>query len=129
MTLKQRIKAFGQVGRFIQRHYKPAYDPAEAPLHEGLLKVIDAAHLYNNWFIPNFVNEAIKNVGIFLEESELEKFSSEIKEKEPKTVAIICAGNIPMVGFHDVMCVLLTGNIALIKLSSDDNLLLPFFLK
>ena len=38
------------------------------------------------------------------------------------------AGNIPLVGFHDLLCVLLSGNNALIKLSSDDQLLLPEFL-
>jgi hypothetical protein len=44
---------------------------------------------------------------------------------EPKTVAIICAGNIPMVGWHDVFCTLLCGHSALVKLSSDDAQLMP----
>jgi hypothetical protein len=47
----------------------------------------------------------------------------------PKTIAVICAGNIPMVAFHDFMCVLLSGNKVMLKLSSDDNVLLPFFIK
>jgi hypothetical protein len=47
---------------------------------------------------------------------------------EPQTVAIICAGNIPMVGFHDILCVLISGHRAMIKLSSDDARLIPLAL-
>ena len=42
-----------------------------------------------------------------------------------KNIAIICAGNIPMVAFHDLICVYLTGNSIKLKLSSDDNVLIP----
>ncbi|MBK7667135.1 MAG: acyl-CoA reductase [Sphingobacteriaceae bacterium] len=57
-------------------------------------------------------------------------FAKNIPEpKQQKTVAIIMAGNIPMVGFHDLLCVLLSGHKALLKLSSDDNVLMPFFIK
>jgi hypothetical protein len=87
------------------------------------------AHIYNNWFIPEFVKESLINISELLKEEGLIKFSETIKETPQKTVAIICAGNIPMVAFHDILCVLLSGNKALIKLSSDDNVLIPFFLK
>ena len=51
-------------------------------------------------------------------------------DSEPqKTVGLILAGNVPMVGFHDVLSVLISGNKALIKLSSNDQLLIPFLLK
>ncbi len=129
MTIKQRIKGFVEVGLFINRHFSGQIRPSEAQLHDGLTKIIEMAHLYNNWFIPKFVNEAILNLSGFLNEGELLKFSENIPERPKKTVAIVCAGNIPLVCFHDVLCVLLTGNTALIKLSSDDNVLLPFFLK
>jgi len=46
-----------------------------------------------------------------------------------KKVGIICAGNLPLVGLHDVLCVLLSGHIAYIKLSADDQLLMPALLK
>ena len=129
MTLKQRISAFTQVGGFISRHLSGDYEPVEKKLHEGLEKVIEAAHQYNNWFIPQFTVDAIANIGSFLELRELEIFMEGLPEAKHKTVAVICAGNVPMVGFHDLMCVLLTGHKALIKLSTDDNVLLPFFLK
>jgi hypothetical protein len=129
MTLKQRIKGLAEVGLFIERHYSGSQIPSEIPLHQGLEKVVEAAHVYNNWFIPKFVNDAIFNIAALLNEEELVKFSAPIQERPVKTIAIVCAGNIPLVCFHDILCVLLSGNRALIKLSSDDTLLLPFFLK
>ncbi|MGZ3901644.1 MAG: acyl-CoA reductase [Bacteroidia bacterium] len=128
MILKQRIDAFVKVGLFINRHFNTP-DPSEVQLHLGLDKVIDLSYLYNGWFTPNFVKHAIANIGTMLNEKELTDFCEGRETSDPKTVAVICAGNIPMVGFHDIMCVLLTGHKALIKLSSDDNILLPFFLK
>jgi hypothetical protein len=128
MTLKQRIDGFVQVGLFIKRHFSEQ-KPNETQLHQGLDKLIEMANIYNNWFIPEFVKESIINISTLLNEEDLIKFSATIKEKPKKTIAIICAGNVPMVAFHDILCVLLSGNTALIKLSSDDNVLLPFFLK
>jgi len=129
MTLKQRIDAFVQVGLFINRHETRAFNSDETQLHEGLDKIVETAALYNNWFIPKFVNDAISNLSFYLKEDELIKFTHSIRENPSKTVALICAGNIPLVCFHDVLCVLLSGHKALIKLSSDDQILLPFFLK
>lgn len=129
MTLKQRIAGFVEVGSFIGRHLTGDRRSSELQLHEGLEKVIELAHAHNNWFVPNFVKNAISNIAGFLKEDELKRFCSAIEEKDPKTVAIICAGNVPMVGFHDILCVLLTGHKALIKMSGDDDVLLPFFLK
>ena len=129
MTLKQRIKAFVEVGLFINRHFSGQQHASESQLHLGLDKVVEVAHIYNNWFIPKFVNEAITNIGSFLKAEDLVRFSNPFSEKPQKTIAIVCAGNIPLVCFHDILCVLLSGNKVLIKLSSDDKVLLPFFLK
>ncbi len=129
MTLKQRIDAFVQVGGFINRHYSNTPKDSELELHKGLNMVIEVAETYNNWFIPKFVNAAIQNIGLFLKEDDLITFTQKINHSGEKTVAVICAGNIPLVCFHDILCVLLSGNNVLIKLSSDDKVLLPFFLK
>lgn len=128
MNLKQRIEAFAKVGLFINRHFNER-DVAESQLHQGLDKVVELAYIHNGWFIPNFVNHAIRSIGGMLSLEELTQFCNGQETKHPKTVALICAGNIPMVGFHDILCVLLTGHKALIKLSTDDNVLLPFFIK
>ncbi|MCE3226503.1 MAG: NAD-dependent aldehyde dehydrogenase [Bacteroidetes bacterium] len=127
MILKQRIETFVKVGLFINRHFAEP-DPSEVQLHQGLNKVTELAYIHNGWFSLNFVNHAIASFGRMLNRADLEAFATK-EVKEPKTVAVICAGNIPMVGFHDIMCVLLSGNKAMIKLSSDDDVLLPFFLK
>jgi hypothetical protein len=88
------------------------------------------AKTYNGWFIQEFVKESFLNIAQMLDRQGLQAFAKNIPEpKGVKTVAIIMAGNIPMVGFHDLMCVLLSGHKALIKLSSDDNVLMPFFIK
>ena len=138
MILQQRINAFVKLGLFINRHFNTNYNASETQLHQGLHALIESTNQYNNWFIPQFVNTAIANVGKILDEKQLHNFcdvndliintSANIGSDE-KIVAIICAGNIPMVGFHDIMCVLLSGHKALIKLSTDDAVLLPFFLK
>lgn len=128
MNLKQRISAFAKVGLFIKEHYSGIHD-SEPQLHQGLDKVIELAYIHNGWFTQVFVNHAINTIGGMLSEKDLTTFSENKEVKKTKTVAVICAGNLPMVGFHDIMCVLLTGNKALIKLSADDDVLLPFFLK
>ncbi len=129
MTLKQRISAFVQLGLFINRYASNKPLSSEIKLHEGLDEIIEVSHLHNNWFIPAFIKEAIINLSVFLDEHTLVLFTSKYKEKESKTIALICAGNIPLVCFHDLLCVLLSGNKVLIKLSSDDDVLVPFFLK
>lgn len=131
MEIKQRINAFVQCGLFIKRHFNESERlENEKGLHQGLEQLMDGAFTYNGWFIKPFVYESLKNLASMLSEEDIEAFSKNIKEpKAVKTVAIIMAGNIPLVGFHDLMCVLLSGHKVLIKLSSDDNVLMPFFIK
>jgi hypothetical protein len=130
MTLQERTKAFEELGAFLDRYLSGQTRDAEAPLHEGLNQLIEKAHIHNNWFIPNFVNEALHGLAYMLTPDKLQGFIKSIPDEEKlKTVAIICAGNVPLVGFHDLMCVLLSGNKLLVKLSSDDDVLLPFFLR
>lgn len=62
-----------------------------------------------------------------LDEASLNAFVKGVNEPETaKTVAVIMAGNIPAVGFHDLLCVLLSGHRILIKVSGDDPALIPF---
>jgi hypothetical protein len=91
--------------------------------------VIQLAFLSNGWFSPNFVNEAISAIGSILNENSIESLCKSKETGKPKTVALICAGNIPMVGFHDLMCALLSGHRVLLKMSSDDNVLMPYFIR
>lgn len=129
MTLKQRADAFAKVGSFVQRHFSGSRLEKEQGLHQGLEQLAVTAGIYNNWFILKYVNEAIQNIGAMLCGADLVAFGKEFKDQPGKTIAVICAGNIPLVGFHDVFCVLLSGNRLLLKMSADDNVLMPFFLK
>ena len=84
----------------------------------------------NAWFTVEEVEKALKALHQMLNDQDIETWFKSIKiAEQPKKVGLILAGNIPMVGFHDVIAVLATGNIALIKLSSSDDKLLPALLK
>lgn len=127
MTLKQRKQAFVQLGLFINRHFEGQWPENEGRFHNDLNSVTHVAFTYNGWFTPENTEKALKNIAAMLSEQSLDVFCSTITEPQtPKTVAVIMAGNIPAVGFHDMMCVLLSGHSILIKVSSDDPALIPF---
>lgn len=127
MTLQQREQAFVQLGFFINRHLSNQWLAKEERFHNDLNKLTDVAFSYNGWFTPDNIQLALKGIEAMLEEKALNEFSKQIKEPaKPKTVAVIMAGNIPAVGFHDMLCVLLSGHNILIKVSSDDPALIPF---
>src|SRR5688572_7532172 len=116
MNLKQRTEAFIGCGLFIQRHFNNNWKEEEKGLHEGLDHLMELAYTYNGWFIKPFIEESLKNISSIITADSLEAFTKDIREpKQPKTVALIMAGNIPMVGFHDLMCVVLSGHNALVK--------------
>lgn len=91
-----------------------------------LQRVINKQIHYNGWFTKENVHLSLLNLGEQLHQEALSKFVAPYNfSNEPKRVAIIMAGNIPLVGFHDFLCVLISGNVALCKLSSNDSMLLP----
>lgn len=91
-----------------------------------LSAIIQSAQHHNAWFTPEEVQKSLNSLGQMLNENELDQWFSAISmTKTPKNIGLILAGNIPLVGFHDVLCVLATGNIAFIKMSSSDDKLLP----
>ena len=86
----------------------------------------------NAWFTEDNVKMALNNIARFyLNQHLLEAFITENEIKEvaaPKKVGIVMAGNIPVVGFHDLLSVVLSGHIALIKLSSSDSVLMKLLI-
>ena len=118
LTSKQRIMAFIQLGHILQNP------------DEQLSSLISSAKHYNAWFTPQSTAMAIHAIAEMLNESDLEKWIDANTDEPIKTNAIglILAGNIPLVGFHDVLCVLASGNKALIKLSTQDKHLIPYIL-
>lgn len=93
---------------------------------ETLSAIINNEAFHNAWFTADSVRQSVKAIGNSLNEIDLGLFLDkyDLKPPQPKRIGLILAGNIPMVGFHDIMCTLMTGNIALIKLSSQDSRLL-----
>jgi len=82
----------------------------------------------NSWFIREFIELTMTNIGgSFLQKKILESWSENYKlpaiNDKPETIGIVMAGNIPLVGFHDWLCVFISGHKSLIKLSSKDQVL------
>lgn len=90
-------------------------------------EVVTGAHHHNGWFTQKNILYALGQWSEALTEKNLKLWLSNyaLEKNNPKTVALIMAGNIPLVGFHDLVAVVITGNQALVKLSSNDKLLLP----
>lgn len=117
LTAEKLIIAFKKLSEFLA---KPS---------EEFQNLVYSAQNNNAWFTPDEVRKAVRALKTMLNTNDLEAwFKNIVITNEPKRIGLILAGNIPMVGFHDVLSVLATGNIALIKLSSSDDKLLPALL-
>lgn len=94
--------------------------------YDSLITVINRQFSYNGWFTKENVRKALLNLGDQLTEDNLVDWTTSYKFSEnPKRIGIIMAGNIPLVGFHDFLCVLCSGHKVVCKLSSNDKTLLP----
>jgi len=127
MQLQQRIDAFVQLGIRIK-------SIIELPLDEesGFGKIAYSAECKNPWFPNESIKKALLGISHMLQKNDIEFWVQSYpflhREINPKTVAVIMAGNIPMVGFHDAMTVLLSGNKLIAKLSSKDDVLMTWLL-
>ena len=91
--------------------------------------VKEKAEKENPWFIPEFVELACRSIANeFLGKEKLnqwvEKYAISRIQAQPKTVGLVMAGNIPLVGFHDFLSIFITGHKQNIKLSSKDQVLI-----
>ncbi|MEP2294701.1 acyl-CoA reductase, partial [Algoriphagus sp.] len=121
MKPAERISAFVNFGRTL----------SELTLEE-LEDISWRAENNNNWFTKESVEQALKGLAMMLDSDKLEAWLSSYELKvveKPLSVGIMMAGNIPAVGFHDLMCVLLSGHVAVIKVSSSDEILLKWIIK
>jgi hypothetical protein len=134
MILQERIQAFSQLGKalsfFETKQPWPGYDSG---LTEGeydkFNELIATVHHFNGWFLEENVRQSIGALKLMLDKNKLEKWVTKydkLQEPKNKTAAIIMAGNIPLVGFHDFLSVLISGCKVKAKLASDDNKLLPY---
>lgn len=94
--------------------------------YESLQTTINKQFALNGWFVKENVKLSLLSLGNELTVEKLEAWSSKYNfTEQPKRVAVIMAGNIPLVGFHDFLSVLISGHKVVAKLSSDDATLLP----
>ena len=93
-------------------------------------QVIKRSEIENPWFTVENQKLALAQWAGVLTEEHLKDWLKDYKKAATsKKVGLILAGNIPLVGFHDVVSVVLSNNIPLIKLSSKDRLMIPFLMK
>lgn len=136
MTLTKRINACIFLGKFLSQFAQNSPQKLENIPHnelffDGMHHQIKLAEEHNSWFTQENIQFAINSWAEALQEKNLNTWTSayNFSEIQPKTVAIIMAGNIPLVGFHDFLSVLITGHNVIVKQSSKDKQLLPFLAK
>lgn len=113
MRLEDKLKSFCALGDSLNK-----LDPNE---WDG---IIEETHNNNNWFEKEEIKKALKNIAKWLDKKKLENWLKNYKyNTSPKQVGVIMAGNIPLVNFHDLLCVILSGHRAVCKLSSKDIIL------
>jgi hypothetical protein len=133
-TPEQRTQAFVKLGEFLRAygHYKRGETSVDYNLKSfaELDAIVTLAGHKNGWFTEENLLFAFSSWGKVLTLEGISDWltSHTLQNDSSKHVAIIMAGNIPLVGFHDLIAVVLTGNRAIIKLSSNDTDLLPFFI-
>lgn len=120
MTHSDRLAAFVALGQYLRN--------LSADTIAGLAA---QARNRNAWFdLPN-VTLAVHSVADMLQEEPLRRWAARYRAEPdaPRQIGVVMAGNIPFVGFHDALCVLLSGHTLLAKLSQDDTVLMLWILK
>lgn len=136
MTLEVKKNIFIELSHFLKQ-----FNANETVKNENVLKndlffdefnkLIELSQSHNGWYTPEQVYFAIQSWAEALSKENLEKWllNYNFDNVVPKNIALILAGNIPLVGFHDFLSVLITGHSVLVKTSSNDQHLLPFLAK
>ncbi len=123
MTLHERLDLLAELGHYLRSNGD-----------DDLESVIEQAYIENKWFTPENTRTALQSIAeAFLYREKLATWAAQYtidNQLHPqKTVGLIMAGNIPLVGFHDWLCVFVAGHRAKVKLSDKDKRLLPFLVK
>lgn len=118
MNLAERIQLLAKLGSYINENSRE------------WKAVKEKAYIANRWFLPEFIDLSSENIAnSYLTEKALKKWVAQypgLKEDNAgaKTIGVVMAGNIPLVGFHDLLSVLISGNRVLVKPSSKDEVLI-----
>lgn len=129
--LKERIQAFSDLGILFRENSSSQKIKTFQKWDSELNKLLKDSYQHNSWFTENNLKLSLKNWSAELNKKNIENWleNYKIELKSSKTVAIIMAGNVPIVGFHDLMCSLILGFKCIVKLSSDDKILIPLIVK
>ncbi len=128
MNIDKRINAFAALGSRI-------ISETSQISNSDLSIAVENAHIHNPWFTPNNVRNALNAMALqWLNNETLGKWITsypmdDLNPATPKRVGVIMAGNIPLVGFHDLLCVLMSGNRFIGKFSSKDGNLMQTIAK
>ena len=135
-SIKNRIIAFTKLGNFLSQFSPKKIEKKDNIEYndlffDGFQHQIKLAKEHNSWFTKDNILFSLESWSKSLTTNNLEKWISteKLSENTSKKVAIIMAGNIPLVGFHDFLSVLISGHSVLVKQSSNDTHLLPFLAK
>lgn len=135
MNLKERINAFDLLSANIMAFLNNELTSIDNKLKQdfdNFENLTNQIQIQNGWFIRLFVYSQLKAICDYTKTSKLEEWITKYavsEEDTDKCVGVVMAGNIPFVGFHDFLCVLLAGHNIKIKLSSKDNILPKFVSK
>ena len=124
--LKNRIKALENLGNY----FRDISDKDSQ--YDALFDAIERANLQNGWFQREACVEAIQSWGATLQSKNISQWINQYQINEnnsPKTIAVIMAGNIPLVGLHDLISIWISGNRALVKCATKDSVLIPFIVE
>ncbi len=128
--INQRIEVFAEIGSFLKQFAAeaPASHHLNNTFYEPMGSAIARSKAENGWFTEENVRNAVAAWGDELTREKLNAWASRyafIEPVQPKSIAVIMAGNLPLVSFHDFLAVLLFGHTVVAKLSKDDKRLLP----
>jgi hypothetical protein len=136
MLQNEKKRSFIELGKFLNQFSENNTSKEPTVLNNDLffddfIDLIKLSQSHNGWYTPEQVYFSIQSWAEALTEENLNQWLSayDFQINEPKNIALILAGNIPLVGFHDFLSVLITGHNVFVKTSSNDQHLLPFLAK
>ncbi|MDN3666168.1 acyl-CoA reductase [Algibacter miyuki] len=136
MNLQERINAFVKLGEFLSQFSNEVIQKKDNIEHndvffDGFKHQLKLAEEHNGWFTKENIAFALSGWANSLTQANLKIWLKpyNFETVNQKKVAIIMAGNIPLVGFHDFLAVLISGHHVLVKQSSNDKQLLPYLAK
>lgn len=127
MNRKHRIEAFSALGSELNRYLQTEDSYFRTKIDAAVLRAFEK----NTWFEEVFVKMMLQEIAHWLKKSTLEQWQARYSAdgRFEKKIALVAAGNVPMVGFHDALCILISGNKLLFKPASDDPVLIPCLLE